>query len=99
MLSSNATSARVKLFVNALPIFYLHLEQLCFSLQKVTVLLKINHVQFQSYTLKYVNLDPHLNPGHVSPRKVTVKSAQHFARSNAKKGTELTSGFLKIAVI
>lgn len=89
----------MKLFVNALPLFYLHLEQLCFSLHKVTVLLKINNVQFQSYILKYVNLDPHLNPGHVFLRKVTVKSAQHFARLNAKKGTELTPGFLKIAVI
>lgn len=75
----------MKLSVNALPLFYLHLEQLCFSLHKVTVLLKINNVQFQSYILKYANLDPHLNPGHVSPRKVTVKSAQHFARSNTKK--------------
>lgn len=57
------------LSVNALPLFYLHLEQLCFSQHKVTVLLKINNVQFQINILKYANLDPHLNPGHISPGK------------------------------
>lgn len=63
------------------------------------MLLKINNVQFQGYILKYANLDPHIHPGHVSPRKVTVKSAQHFTRLNTKKKVnEPTPVFLQIVV-
>lgn len=83
----------------AIVLSFIYIYNSCaFPYTKLTVLLKINNVQFQSSILKYANLDPHLDPGHVSPRKVTAKSAQHFARSITKKGTEPAPVYLQIAI-